>query len=83
MRPSPRRLPWRSVLEISYIGNRSANEYMDGTNSNLYNLNNVPTGGMFSPDPIPGMLTFRRPLPRAAEQPEIFVIASATRTYTQ
>jgi hypothetical protein len=22
-------LPWRSVLEVSYVGNRSANEYMD------------------------------------------------------
>lgn len=47
-------LPWRSLLEVSYVGNRSANEYMDGSNSNLYNLNNVPTGGLFAPDPITG-----------------------------
>lgn len=47
-------LPWRSVLEVSYVGNRSANEYMDGTNSNLYNLNNVPRGGIFQPDPVTG-----------------------------
>ena len=45
-------LPWRSVLEISYIGNRSANEWEDGTNSNIYNLNNVPVGGFFQPDPV-------------------------------
>jgi hypothetical protein len=44
-------LPWRSVLEVSYVGNRSANEYMDGTNSNLFDLNNTSPGGMFTPDP--------------------------------
>ncbi len=47
-------LPWRSVLEVSYIGNRSANEYEDGTNSNLFNLNNVQPGGFFQPDPVVG-----------------------------
>ena len=46
-------LPWRSVFEISYIGNRSANEYMDGTNSNIYNINNVQPGGLFGVDPNP------------------------------
>jgi hypothetical protein len=48
-------LPWRSVLEASYVGNHSENEYMDGTNSNLYNQNNVPIGGMFNPDPLTGV----------------------------
>jgi len=47
-------LPWRSVLDVSYVGNRSADEYMDGSNSNLFNLNNVPIGGIFKPDPITG-----------------------------
>jgi hypothetical protein len=47
-------LPWRSVLEFSYIGNRSANEYEDGSNSNLFNLNNVQPGGYFQPDPVLG-----------------------------
>jgi hypothetical protein len=47
-------LPWRSVMEISYVGNRSANEYMDGTNSNLYNLNNIQKGGTFGRDPVTG-----------------------------
>ncbi len=47
-------LPWRSVVEFSYIGNRSANEYEDGTNSNIYNLNNVPRGGLFTRDPKTG-----------------------------
>ncbi len=45
-------LPWRSVFEASYVGNHSANEYMDGTNSNLFNLNNSAPGSYFKPDPI-------------------------------
>jgi hypothetical protein len=48
-------LPWHSVFEISYVGNRSANEYEDGTNSNLFNLNNVPRGGLFKKDPYSGL----------------------------
>ena len=49
-------LRWRSVVEVSWVGNRSANEYLDGTNSNLGNLNNVPVGGFYKPDPITGQL---------------------------
>ncbi len=45
-------LPWHSVMELSYIGNRSANEWEDGTNSNIYNINNIPVGGLFQPDPV-------------------------------
>lgn len=47
-------LPWRSVLEVSYIGNRTANEFMDGSGSNLFNLNNVPRGSIFGIDPVLG-----------------------------
>jgi hypothetical protein len=49
-------LPWRSVMEVSYIGNRSANEFINGANSNLFNVNNVPTGRMYGPDPLTGKL---------------------------
>jgi hypothetical protein len=49
-------LPWRSVMEISYIGNRSANEFINGSNSNLFNLNNVVPGRIFGPDPLTGKL---------------------------
>jgi hypothetical protein len=44
-------LPHRSLMEVSYVGNRSANEYMDGTNSNLFNLNNNTPGRFFGTDP--------------------------------
>ena len=49
-------LPWRSVLEISYVGNRSANEFVNGANSNLNNLNNIAPGGLFAPDPVTGQV---------------------------
>lgn len=49
-------LPGRSLLEASYVGNRSANEYMDGSNSNLFNLNNVSPGGFYQKDPIQGQI---------------------------
>jgi hypothetical protein len=49
-------LPWRSVLEASYVGNRTANQFIDGSNSNLFNVNNVPTGRFFGADPATGAL---------------------------
>ncbi|HEY0784940.1 MAG TPA: TonB-dependent receptor [Acidobacteriaceae bacterium] len=49
-------LPWRSVFEVSYVGNRSGDEYLDGSNSNLGNLNNVAPGAFFRPDPKSGNL---------------------------
>lgn len=44
-----RALPWRSVFEMSYIGNKTKNIFVNGTNGNLFNLNNVPAGGFFQP----------------------------------
>lgn len=44
-------LPWRSVLEVSYVGNKSQNEWIDGGNGKVGDQNNVPNGGFFLPDP--------------------------------
>jgi len=44
-------LPWRSVFEVSYVGNQSRNELIDGANGKLNDLNQVQTGGYFFPDP--------------------------------
>ena len=33
-------LPWRSVLEVSYVANKSENEWIDGGNGKLDDLNN-------------------------------------------
>jgi hypothetical protein len=48
-------LPWRSVFEVSYVGNKTQNIFINGTNSNLDNLNNVGPGGMFLVDPVTGV----------------------------
>jgi len=44
-------LPWRSVLEVSYVGNKSQNEWIDGGNGKVGDQNNVAPGGFFLPDP--------------------------------
>jgi hypothetical protein len=43
-------LPWRSVFEISYVGNQSRNELLNGANGKVDDLNAVQTGGYFYPD---------------------------------
>ena len=59
-------LPKRSVLEVSYVGNRSANEFVNGANSNLLNLNNIAPGGLFRPDPVTGQVLSPAPPPCSA-----------------
>lgn len=44
-------LPWRSVFEISYVGNKSTNEWINGNNDKVNDANSVPAGGYFQPDP--------------------------------
>jgi len=48
-------LPWRSVVEVSYVGNKSQNEFIDGSGTNLGNINNIYPGRFFLPDPIQGV----------------------------
>jgi hypothetical protein len=48
-------LPWRSVFEISYVGNKSQNEWIDGSNGKLGDLNNIYPGSFFLPDPLTGL----------------------------
>jgi hypothetical protein len=45
-------LPARSVFEISYVGNKSINELINGGNGNIDNVNNVNPSGFFLPDPV-------------------------------
>jgi hypothetical protein len=44
-------LPWRSVFEVSYIGNQSKNELINGSNGKIDDLNAVQPGGYYFPDP--------------------------------
>jgi hypothetical protein len=45
-------LPWRSVFEISYVGNKSQNELINGSNGKLDDLNNITPGSFYLQDPI-------------------------------
>lgn len=48
-------LPWRSVFEVSYIGNQSRNELLNGGNGKIDDLNQVQPGGYYYPDPTSGL----------------------------
>jgi hypothetical protein len=48
------RLPGRSVLEFQYSGNRSYDMLNQSNNGNLSNVDVVPLGGFFQPDPLTG-----------------------------
>lgn len=45
-------MPWRSTFEIGYSGSRSRNQLLGGNNGN--NVNWVPLGAYFKPDPVSG-----------------------------
>lgn len=47
------RTPWHSVLEVQYAGNQSHDLL---TNSNISNLDNIPLGAFFGPDPLTGVV---------------------------
>jgi hypothetical protein len=48
-------LPWRSVFEVSYVANKTQNIFVNGSNSNLFNANNIATGRMWGIDPVTGI----------------------------
>ena len=48
-------MPWRSVLEVSYVANKSRNMLINGGNDKIGDLNRVNLGGYFGPDPVNGL----------------------------
>jgi Carboxypeptidase regulatory-like domain len=40
------RLPWKSVLEVAYVGNKA--DYLSNYNNSLYQQNYIPLGGLIS-----------------------------------
>jgi len=46
--------PWRSVFEISYVGNKSENQIINGNNGKIGDVNNVAPGAFFQKDPVTG-----------------------------
>ncbi len=53
-------LPWKSVFEIGYTGSRSRNMLLGGNDGN--NVNKVPLGAYFGPDPVTGQVYCQPPL---------------------
>lgn len=45
-------MPWRSVLEISYVANKSQNQLLNGANDKVLDQNAVHPGGYFFLDPV-------------------------------
>lgn len=60
-----RALPFRSLLEVSYVGNRSRDLLLAG--GAFDNLNAVPLGAFFRPDPITGVLNNPSSLPNSGD----------------
>jgi Carboxypeptidase regulatory-like domain len=51
------RAAWNSLLEVQYVGNHSQDGLLGGgTNGNLGNIDNIPLGAFFKPDPITGVI---------------------------
>ena len=44
-------LPWHSVFEVSYVGNKSTNQWINGSNDKVNDANSVLPGSYFKPDP--------------------------------
>ncbi len=62
-------LPWRSVLEVSYIGNQSRNELLNGSNGKIDDLNAVQPGGYYSADPTTRFNPTAPCMPRRVRSP--------------
>lgn len=54
------RTPWRTALEVAYVGNNTSNLLMGGQSAGssiapgFVNQNKIPLGGVFRPDPVTG-----------------------------
>lgn len=56
-----RQMPWKSLLELAYVGNSTDHLLMGGQSdavgiggAGFSNINKVPLGGLFKPDPVTG-----------------------------
>ena len=47
-------VPWQSLVEVSYVGDKTTGEEFNGGNGNINNLNNLPLGAYWQKDPITG-----------------------------
>jgi hypothetical protein len=47
-------LPSHTVAEVSYVGSMSRNQFINGSNGHIDDLNGVAYGAFFTPDPLNG-----------------------------
>jgi hypothetical protein len=56
------RAPWGSAFEVAYVGNQSQDLLTDSVSTsmpvNIQNVNAIPLGGYFLPDPNPGSASY-------------------------
>jgi hypothetical protein len=64
--------PYNSVIEMSYSGNNTRNALLNdtstGTTASLANLNKIPLGALFGPDPVTGITYAPGQVPGSALQ---------------
>ncbi len=71
------RVPWRSVAEFQYSGNKSQDMLINGGNGNLGNIDNVPYGAFFGVDPVTGINNYNN----GATLPSTFANLNQYRPY--
>lgn len=62
-------VPWHSILEISYQGSRSRDLFISpngGGGISMDNINYIPVGGLFKPDPVTGITYYCQGTPGPA-----------------
>lgn len=62
------RAPWNSTFEMQYSGNRSRDMLIDSNGNggvDMANINFVPIGGLFKPDPVTGITYYCQGTPSA------------------
>ena len=65
-------LPWRSMLQVAYVGDKSSNLYVDGSNGKLNDINNVTPGALFLPDPLTGKIVSPAPPSCSSSNPSLY-----------
>jgi hypothetical protein len=63
-------LPWRSVFEVSYVGNQSKNELLNGANGKVNDINAVRPASYYSLDPVKNLYTSPGALACANSNPQ-------------
>ena len=56
-------MAWRSVLEVSYVANKSRNMLINGNNDKIYDLNGIHPGSYFGQSPANGLFVSPGQLP--------------------